>query len=92
MSNVDAANVSIPSFTIRNRLGHVSYTDTFNPSDLVKVCDLLQRDLLLFFDGMTQSPLHPLKQEVERRRILDTNSSSGVRLNFKTTPPLQRPV
>lgn len=39
---------------------------------LIKVGDLLQRDFLLFLNGVTHGPLHPLQQEVKSGRVLQT--------------------
>ncbi len=46
---------------------------------LIKVGDLLQRDFLLFLDGVSHRPLNSLQQEVKRSRVLSTHQAKPSR-------------
>lgn len=45
------------------------------PTHLIKVGDLLQRDFLLFLDGMTHRSLNSLHEEVKGSWVLSTHQS-----------------
>lgn len=55
-------------------------THNLKSTHLIKVGDLLQRDFLLFLDGMTHRSFNSLQQEVKRGWVLSTHQTKLSRL------------